>query len=147
MTGFPTKFLFIEHTCSYVHRCACDISRPFANKQAFFEHERSSDDTVDHYPIKPIGGSRGIYLPNSYRKQLKAMEIELCKKRKINYPERNDYFLFFQKYPHLFLAFEPLSSLAKNLPIIKVPSIEGSNQPLNLLDILNQNPVNIKCIL
>lgn len=126
MTGFPTKFALLDHTCVYTYRCVCNVGRPFTNKQAFLEHVKSATDDNEHQAIKPNNGALGIYMPNSYRKQLKTYEIESSKHRKINHPERNDYFLFFQKYPHLFMAFEPLSTLAKNLQVIKTLSIDQS---------------------
>jgi hypothetical protein len=132
LCGFPTKFSLLDHVCSYTYRCTCNVGRPFENKHAFIDHTRNRNE--EHHAIKPTSGTKlGIYLPNSYRRQLKTWEIESSKKRRINHPERNDYFLFFGKYPHLFVAFEPLSTLAKNLEIIKVLPTENHSRKANLI--------------
>lgn len=132
MTGFPSKSAFIHHSCNFTHRCLCNIVKPFPSKQAFIDHLRRKTGDQVHSFIKPIDGQLGIYCPGPFRKQLKAMEIEIRKNARLVCPERNECLMFFNKYPHLVIQFEPMVDRTINLRVIK-ESLNG-NQQKEVLD-------------
>jgi hypothetical protein len=119
MGGFPSKFALLDHTCDFTPRCICNQVQPFPTKQALAEHVRNSADKNAHSLVRPLNGPLGIYFPSSYRKQLKAMEIEALKQSRLICPERNECLMFFNKYPHLVVPFKTLSSRMKTLRVIK----------------------------